>query len=164
MLIELQQKHKLGKKACVKPSTYYICCNVSSNTFYKNMGFVDGKERRILPGKPCGIVVSPKLPRESLSLGRIHTSLGSEAELAAEMMCLVVLRVEHANHSTAVQPDGFYTTSLLSALETAACLPAHLLAGSKVPLWLALKGGKRRGKGQKVCVEGKKGKKKQAPH
>lgn len=47
-----------------------ICCNVSSNTFYENMGFVDGKERRrILPGKPCSIVVSPKLPRESLSLG-----------------------------------------------------------------------------------------------
>lgn len=46
------------------------CCNVSSNTFYKNMGFVDGKERRrILPGKPCGIVVSPKLPSERPELG-----------------------------------------------------------------------------------------------
>lgn len=68
------------------------------------------------------------------------------------MMCLVVLRVEHANHSTPMQPDGFYTTSLLSALETAACLPAHLLAGSKVPLWLALKRGEEEGQRvESVC-------------
>lgn len=46
----------------------------------------------------------------------------------------------------------FYTTSLLSALETAACLPAHLLAGSKVPLWLALKRGEEEGQRvESVC-------------
>lgn len=68
MLIELEKKHKLGKPMLSLACT--VCCNASSNTFYKNMGFVDGKERRrILPGKPCSIVVSPKLPRESLSWG-----------------------------------------------------------------------------------------------
>lgn len=47
-----------------------VCCNVSSNTFYKNTGLVDGKERRrILPGKPWSTVVSPKLPREGPELG-----------------------------------------------------------------------------------------------
>lgn len=68
MLTELEQKHKLGKPMLSLAHT--TCCNVSSNTFYKNMGFVDGKERRkILPGKPCGIVVSPKLPSERPELG-----------------------------------------------------------------------------------------------
>jgi len=53
-----------------------------------------------------------------------------------------------------------YRTSLLSALETADCLPAHLLAGSKVPLWLALKRGGRRGaKGRKCVWKGRKKKK-----
>lgn len=82
---------------------------------------------------------------------------------AAEMMCLVVLRAEHANHSTALHPDGFYRTGLLSALETAACLPAHLLAGSKVPLWLALKKGEEEGQRvESVC--GREERKKKAPH
>lgn len=57
-------------------------------------------------------------------------------------------------------------TSLLSALESAASLPAHLLAGSKVPLWLALKRGEEEGQRVEKCVwKGRKEKKhKQAPH
>lgn len=86
-----------------------VCCNVSSNTLLKNTGFVDGEERRrILPGKPCRTEVSPKLPRESLSWGTGTYVPRLQAELAAEMMCLEVLRVEHAHQSTPVHPDGFY--------------------------------------------------------
>lgn len=51
-------------------------------------------------------------------------------------------------------------TSLLSALETAACLPSHLLVGSKVPLWLALKKGEEEGQRVDKCVwKGRKEKK-----
>lgn len=54
-----------------------------------------------------------------------------------------------------------YRTSLLSALETAACLPAHLLAGSKVPLWLALKRGEEEGQRvESVCGREERKKKK----
>lgn len=73
--------------------------------------------------------------------------------------------MEHANQTTPMHPDAFYRTSLLSALETAACLPAHLLAGSKVPLWLALKRGEEEGQRvESVCGREERKKKKQAPH
>lgn len=69
---------------------------------------MEKKRIRILPGRPCGILASPKLPTERPELRNEFRSLGSEAELVAEMMCLVS-RVEHANHATDRHPDGWST-------------------------------------------------------
>lgn len=45
-----------------------------------------------------------------------------------------------------------YRTTLLSALDAAACMPAHILKGSEEPLWLAPKRDKRvKNKGKNVC-------------
>lgn len=48
-----------------------------------------------------------------------------------------------------------YRTTLLSALDAAACMPAHILNGSDVPLWLAPRGVKGSKIRVKMCVEGK---------
>lgn len=59
---------QVGKPTLSLAST--IRCNVSSNTFYKNVDFCGWKrKKKILPGKPCGIVVPPKLPTERPELG-----------------------------------------------------------------------------------------------
>lgn len=92
-----------------------------------------------------GILESLKLPNDWPELGNEPGFLGLVAEPVADMMCLLWRR-EPASHTTQMHLEGDLQNNWLSALDTAACKPAHILNGSKVPLWLTPKRGT---KGQK---------------